>query len=194
MNKKQNIWIFGTGLILSLLGFLLHRASGIAFFYEKNIFNATLALTSSSILFLVIYFGFIKKNANGKSDWLDNYQGAITKRKKISICIASITLIPAFSLFIGYILTVPPAVPCNIFAATHFSRIAVVTDINNTGRTPGIFVRLYVEFKNDNYSESFKWRKPILDSEGVKAGDTILIAGQTCGFGFVINKLTRIGG
>ncbi|WP_233011208.1 hypothetical protein [Rheinheimera faecalis] len=194
MNKKQNIWILTTGLTLSLLGFLLHRASNIAFFYEKNLFNVTVALTSLSILVLVIYFGFIKKNDNGKSDWQNNYQGAATKRKKISICIASIILIPAFSLFIGFILTVPPAVPCDIFAAKHFSRTAVITDINNTGRTPGVFVRLYVDFKNDNYSESFKWKKPSLDSEGIKAGDTILIAGQTCGFGFVINKITRAGG
>jgi hypothetical protein len=194
MNKTQNIWIFLTSLVLAGLGFLLHSASAIVFFYKKDLFYSTLAILSLSIFFAAIYLVFIRLNAEGKTDWHANLQRAGSRNKKLALIAFSFIFWPMFSLSVGFVLTDIPAIPCDKFSAQSFSTAAVVTGINNTGRTPGALMRLSIHFKEEDYSSSFKWIKSDIDSQSIKESSTITIHGRSCSFGYVVEKITRTNG
>lgn len=170
-----------------ILGTLLYFSSNIAFIYKKNLFYFFWAFASFSIFFTAVYWVFIRKDSKGRSDWSINLQNKKTRNKKIGLVVFAAVFWPAFSAFMGYLLTIPPAYPCDMLATDKFSKYAIVSDINNTGRTPGVFVRLYLYFEEDDYSGTLKWRKPAIDSQNINAGDSIFIHGRSCAFGYVVD-------
>jgi|GEM_PF-3964321 len=192
--KKNNFWI-QLGLLYPLImSVLLYASSDIAFVYKENIFYVVFALASFIVLSIVIYWGFIKKNAKGYSDWSLNLQRKETKFKKIALIAFAIVFWPAFSASVGFLFTIPPAYPCNMFATEEFSKKAIVTKINNAGKTPGVFVRLSLYFEDDDYSGTLKWRKPAIDFENINTGDPIVIYGRSCAIGYVVNRVTNQNG
>ena len=189
LKNKNNFWV-NIGLLFPLiLWALLHFSSNIAFFYKKNLFYVFFAIASLTIFSIVVYWGFVKKDIKGRSDWSLNLQRKETKIKKIALIAFAIVFLPAFSAFMGFLLTIPPAYPCYMLATDKFSKYAIVSDINNTGRTPGVFVLLYLYFEEDDYSGTLKWRKPAIDSQNINAGDSIFIHGRSCAFGYVVDSV-----
>lgn len=189
MKKQNNFWI-NVGLLFPLiLWSLLYISSDIAFFYKKNLFYVFWAIASLTIFLIAGYWGFIRKDSKGRSDWSLNLQRKETKIKKIALIAFAIVFLPALSAFLGFLFTTPPAYPCSMLASEKFSKKAIVSDINNAGRTPGVFVRLSLHFEDDDYSGTLKWRKSAIDFQNINSGDSIFIHGRSCAFGYVVDSV-----
>jgi uncharacterized membrane protein len=189
LKKNNNFWINIGFLLPLIMAALLHASSEIAFFYKKNLFYVFFAIASLTIFSIVVYWGFVKKDIKGRSDWSLNLQRKETKIKKIALIAFAIVFLPAFSAFLGFLFTTPPAYPCSKLASEKFSKKAIVSDINHAGRTPGVFVRLSLHFEDDDYSGTLKLRKSAIDSQNINSGDSIFIHGRSCAFGYVVDSV-----
>jgi len=73
---------------------------------------------------------------------------------------------------------------CHIHLVKSFYSLSVVSKSIGSDQ----FVRLSIYFEDDDYSGVLKWRKSAIDFQNINVGDSIVIYGSSCEFGYVVDN------